>query len=509
MATARQPLAAPRFGSNPLSLLLLCVFLGATLATFTAPQSLSRWFIGVCAFAAVGVLLLQVIYKATDPRGTNWVSVDILFMLGFVVVHFTYPLFWSIGVLPSESGLWYSERHVCFGTAIALAGLAAFALGFNLLADRYSHVRWASHWNVSALQRWKAIGVVLFLLGCGATVIWVQLTQEERSRGGYVHITEMSYGARITFLASETFLRLGLVLLTVAAAQLTRRWKVGLVPKISLVLFIGWLLLLGDRSEAAAIGLVVLAAYSEYVRRIPLKFFIPVLVGGLLLMAVVRLARHAPEHTVGSFVRTAQAQSEELTWHAPLMGFGASVQTLYAAVATIPAQHDFYNGKLQMSTVMGIIPFSRRLLPPEQGYTTSARVLTDIINTLDEKWGRGTTVVADLYCDFGVPGVLVVLFALGLLSKRIQQRARASNSLTWAIAHTALIANMALMARFTAATLVRGVLWPVLAIWLLSAIFGLPRNAALPEEAAQPLPTGGPVSSGQGDTLAAAGRPMR
>ncbi|HUU95448.1 MAG TPA: O-antigen polymerase [Phycisphaerae bacterium] len=476
---AAQLIAAPRTGRKILTAFLLCVCLAAVLAAAVAPEQLSRAFVGSCAFAALGVFGLQMAYQASGPRQTNWISVDILFMLGFLIVHFTYPLFWVTGLVPSDNEIWFSQRVVCFSSALCLAGLAAFALGFNIPADRYSRVQGAALWDVPVLQKWRAIGTVVFIFGGIATTVWLLLARERLAAGGYVHITEFPYSVRITFLLSEVLLRLGLLLATVAAAQLTGRWRIGVLLKVGLVLFVGWLLILGDRSAAAAMGVLALAAYSEYVRRISLKVFVVVTIGGLLLLAVVRLARHTAEHTVTEFVRTAKAESHELTWQQPIMNFGASVKTVFAATHTIPDQENYYYGKLQVSSVAGIIPFSRRFLPPEKGFSSSARVLTDVINEAGQEWGRGTTIVADLYCDFGFPGVVSVLFFVGLLCKHIQQRARASNSITWAVAHAALIATMALMPRYALATLVRGVLWPALAVLLVSWSLGLPRNAAL------------------------------
>ncbi|MBN2447250.1 MAG: oligosaccharide repeat unit polymerase [Phycisphaerae bacterium] len=474
-----EPAPAARTSGRILAAVLLLILLGAVLAASVAPRDLSRAFLGICTFTALGILVLQIVHVATGKERANWMSVDILFMLSYLIVHYVYTLFWLLGVAPSENEIWYAQSVVCYSAAVSLAGLAAFGFGFNLPSARYAWPQRGAIWDVATLRRWKVVGLGVFFCGAVSTVIWLMLAGESLDVGGYVHASELPYAARISFLVSEVLLRLGLAVVTVAAGQLTGRWKIGLVPKIGFAVFIGWLLVLGDRSAATGIGVLVLAAYSEYVRRISLKLFVPALLVGIVMLGVVRMTRHAADRSVTSFIETARAQSSEIGWQSTLLNFGGSVMTLHAATHTFPSQQGYYYGKLQVSPVIGIIPFTRQILPPEKGFVTSARVLTELINKPSQKWGRGTTVTADLYCDFGLPGVVIVLFFVGILCKRVQQRARASNSITWAVAHVAIIATMALMPRYAVSGLVRSVLWPVLAVYVVSWIFGLPRNATL------------------------------
>ncbi|MBN2446899.1 MAG: oligosaccharide repeat unit polymerase [Phycisphaerae bacterium] len=474
----------------------MCIIVLSIAAALFAPSALSRPFMGFCVFLALAVMVIQILYRATSPRPRNWISVEILFMLGYLVVHTTYPLFWLIGLAPSENALWYDQSVVCYAAAMTAAGLACFALGFNIPADRYNCVQWPANVDRAALMSWKRIGTVLFLAGAVALAAWARLVGDVISSGVYTYAPG-EYGAHITFLLADTLLRLGLLVLTITAALLTRKWKIGLIPKIGLALFVGWFAILGDRSTLVTMALLVAAAYSEYVRLISFKVLICIIVGGLFFMGVIRVARWSPDRTVSSFIQTAREESHQISWDTGLMNFGGSVRTLHAAVATIPSEYNYRLGELQITTAAGLIPFSRRLLPAN--FVTSATFLTAIINRGNMESGAGTTVVADLYCDFGFPGVMVALFTLGLLSKQIQQRARAAPSLTWGVAHAALIPVMTLMARYTVMTAVRSVLWPVIAVYLLSCLFGLRRRvdlptvAPLPPQSAYPSRQTGPV----------------
>ncbi len=457
------------------------MFLVSLVAWLIAPPVLSRLYMYLCLALAIGAIVFQFIYHASGPRTTNWFSVDIIFMLAFFTVHFVYPLFWAVGLAPSSYEIWINEAVVCRATMMSVCGFLAFALGFNVLADRYSHVQWPVLMDNITLQRWRTLGKVFLVIGVLVAGIYILLLGELLTIGVY-QSTPGEYREHVIKMLLVTLMRIAFVLLTVAAAMLTGKWKIGWLSKIAILMLLAWILILGDRSLAFGLAAILVAAYSEYAKRISFKKLVLFIAAGFFLAGVVRVARYSPERTVSSFVKTAQEKSEEITWDTGLMNFAGSVRTVYAAVDIVPQQHDYFYGRLEISGLAGIIPFSRRLLPKKIEYTTSASYLTWVMHAGDFSSGVGTTIIADTYMDFGLIGVVAVMFGVGLLSKHIQQKARATCSLTWAVAHACLIASLALIPRYSMTYLVRDVLWPVLLILLASKILSLGRVPNLPAE---------------------------
>ncbi|MFW6155408.1 MAG: O-antigen polysaccharide polymerase Wzy [Planctomycetota bacterium] len=456
------------------ALLLMASFAMAGLA----PTALSRGFMAVAVLLASTVLVLHIVYHLTNAGKVNWLSIDVLFMLGYFAVHFSYPLFWVLGLVPSSPKIWISEDVVGRGTCYALIGYILFSTGYMLLADRNAHPNWGrAYFDPETLRRWKRVGWVWTILGFITLSVYVKLAGPALIAGQYEGSGVGSYAARVVHIGMEVFLRTGLVIVSISAALLTGKLKVGWVVKVGLLLLVGWLLVLGDRSLAVSLAMFMVVCYAEYVRRISLKVLIPLIIAGLFVMSVVRIARHHEQRSVGAVVDVATSGTDEIGIQAGLMNFGASVRTLYASLVAVPSQYPYFKGTLKISGTMGIIPFSRRLLPARMQFINSARLLTWWINRGNMTSGTGTTVAADLYCDWGLPGIMIGMLLLGLLAKRIQQKARATPSFTWAVVHMSAIPWFMIMSRYSVTQLVRGLLWPALTVIILSALLRIPRFA--------------------------------
>jgi hypothetical protein len=460
-----------------LGIVVTVLLVGAALSAI-APKHLSKGFVACCVILATILLAAQLIHKATGPRPVNWLTVEILFLIAFYIAHFVYPAYWVLGVVASNSRVWIDESVVGFGTALGLVGMAAFMLGFHILPEYLGRVHWPAVMQPDTLRRWSVVGRVVLVAGVITGAAFVGLLGRELVEGQYK--LDRGYDANLLWLVFNLLIRLGIVVVTLAAVQRTGRWKVGLIVKVLLVLFIGWTMILGQRGVFATTALLVLAAYAEYVRRVSLKVLLILLTGGMFIHGVAAVARNSPERTISSFVKTAIAKSEDIRWDSGVMDLSSSVRTLYGAVHFVPDVDGYGLGRMKISEVTSIIPFGNALFGMDKwAYPSSGIYLTwKLEGSLAV--GAGSTVVADIWVDFGYVGVLVLMIALGLLCKRVQQRARADgSSFTWGVAHMFLIVTLPLMARGNLLQPIRGVLWPVIGVCVLGWVFGLPRRGSV------------------------------
>jgi len=127
------------------------------------------------------------------------------------------------------------------------------------------------------------------------------------------------------------------------------------------------------------------------------------------------------------------------------------------------------------------VPFANRFLPELGGpqYAGTTSFVTYLIHGRlgPEIAGAGASIVADYYLNFGVPGVLLGMVALGLLAKYVQQRARSGRSIVWGVAHVVLVPGMCIMARNSVTQLIRFVFWPALFVLVVGWLLGLPRSS--------------------------------
>jgi O-antigen ligase len=100
-----------------------------------------------------------------------------------------------------------------------------------------------------------------------------------------------------------------------------------------------------------------------------------------------------------------------------------SVRTLHFALEQVPARHDYFLGIFQVREALKVIPFAAGifdpLFPAHFSYKNSAYFITWIDKGENYRSGAGSSINADLYLSFGEIGVVIFLFLLGRLFRRI------------------------------------------------------------------------------------------
>ena len=439
-----------------------------------APPTLSRSYLTLCVAIAIGIFVVQCAAIAAGPKPTNWFTVEFVFILAFLMVHYTAIIYWLLGLTDLDNYFWRNGSIVCYATMMSVAGLAAFALGFNLpAAARVSTARRLTS-DVNNMVSWRLVGKLMLAVSVVLGIVWVAVLGEQLTEGAYGTI-RYGFTALALFLAIRWFINLGVALVIVAGAKLTGKLATGLVLKVIVVLFGLEVLILGYRMTFITLMLVGAAAYSECVKAISLKKIAVGVCAILLVVTVAGLGRTSVRRTFGSALTRALAQTTQLPLkeHLSLQAvkIGGSMHNVFEAVSVIPARYAYFRGRLKVAELMGIIPLGRRLLPPRQ-FTNSSYFLTWSIHG-SYRSGTGSTVVADVYVDFGLPGVLVVLFLLGAGCKVVQRKARESSSLLWLVAYVCLLQTMVIMSRNTVLGVIRDVMWPLLAVYVLATFMQL------------------------------------
>ena len=455
-----------------ISALFASVFLA-----INAPPVLSRPFMWLLVIMAIGSVLTQSLYHYFGLRPVNWFVVDIMFIFTFLIVHFFYVFYWLIGRIDGSIKIWRNETRVTYGTTVALSGLLAFIIGFNLVKEKWSCVQISNNLNDAVVRRWRLVGTVMFLAGVTLSVVFALVVGSEFFEGEYSGGTVGGYLSNVISIGLRMLLDVGFLVLTIAAALRTGKWKIGLIPKLFLAFFVVYLMILGHRSVMVIMLLLLGAAYSEYVKYISLKKLLLGLLAGMFLMGVIQVTRAAKERSFSAFVKTIGEQSEEISWESGLLNLGWSVQTLYVAVDEIPSHFNYFHGKLKVSELLGIIPFGRKLVPFwDIQFLNSSYFFTWIVYGNFES-GAGSTIIADIYPDFGYSGVIIIMFLIGMLCKYVQQKARGSGSFVWGVANACMLATMVLITRNNVLNLIRGVLWPVLLVVFVGLIMGITKSS--------------------------------
>ena len=128
----------------------------------------------------------------------------------------------------------------------------------------------------------------------------------------------------------------------------------------------------------------------------------------------------------------------QIKWYHPATELGISFRCVVAS-EVIVADRGLFNGFFKVNNFASCIPFASRFLAPNLGYgmsgVTSSRYLTVIIIGPTSKIGVGTTVIADIYLDGGLIGVIALMGLLGWFFAHLEHNAFNSCSLMYFYAY--------------------------------------------------------------------------
>ncbi|MDR4484157.1 MAG: O-antigen polymerase [Nitrospirales bacterium] len=430
--------------------------------------------------AAFAVLLIihQGATRYKMSREANWVQIDIMFLLMFFFVHFWH---WIAVQYGFASGMEKSTAHfgrVNYAVGLALLGMAAFLLGFNLMSAIYQR----PFNSASSQHQWEKFGFIMFYTGTALTVLYAVYFGANAFEGNYTGSEVGGLATRSIYMLQGILLKIGILILLIASADEKRFIPKCRVPLFILACILAMFLVLGDRSEFLYTLAVVLFAYTRYYKKIPLAILAMGFVAFAFIMSAVQMARTEETRSLSTIYEVVSSNSNEISSIQGLNGISASGGVLLGAVNAVPKHHAYFFGDLKMIELLGIIPYGRALFldsAPIGQFGTSSEFLTWFILGPNSKSGTGTTIIADLYVDFGPVGVAVGLLMLGCITSYLHIKVNQMNTLEYGVIFCYFAGLMVLLPRYNFLMIIRGLIWPALFLWLINKLFMSSRREAL------------------------------
>lgn len=466
------------------------IFFISIFSLAAAPPDIDNDYLNFTMVLAVSLLALQGFHRATNPNKATWLSIEILSMLAFIVVHFAFIFYWVMDWFPAELEPKMFEAHragntrdqVCRASMFSVAVLAIFAIGYNLLPDRFSQVSKQIKFDRENLVRWRTAGLVAMLFAVASGLLIVAMLGRGAFTGMYKGTDTGSRGLNYLMLLSTTTMMSGMAMFTLASFQL-RKSIVGL-GILGPLLIIGYTLAFlvhGDRDVTFLTVFVLAVAYTERIRRIPFVVLPAILIVGIIAYAFAGAARISSERTIQSYFGRMYQVREKLPLDSGLLELAMQVRQLYVAMSYFPDKRDFGHGRFMLPPMISSIPMANRLLLTHLWLKSSgtheqnsSHFLTWVKIYRAGNYGAGTTSVADSYIDFGYSGAIIMHLFMGILAKFVEQKSRSSGSIVFGAALCFLVPGLSVAARsVVVGPLIRGVMWPILIIIFFRVLFGI------------------------------------
>lgn len=373
--------------------------------------------------------LILVFFIKQHAKNKNWLRFDFLFLIGYTIVHFQIPFLETIGIEPSRPRfIWLNKDVVNYATWLSLLSISLWMFAYSLIRQPVTQElpNKVKVGNMVILDWFLVLLFIGFLLTAGKNFL----------RGAY-DVNSWSGPATYFLMILKSLLYLRVVYffmrckknesyLSIVNSLLKNKVFLSVIVTYFLLFF-----LTGSRGEILRVLLVTAFSYSLFVRPLSFKFImVSVLIGAFVftLMGMGR-GRVASELADQGLLQRGYAnfiQMEEKKL--PTEELASSVRLLYRAIDVIPNQHDYLYGTPYFIAAISPIPFTGSLFisafdVPYQ-YQATSRLFTYLGQGNNRTYGEGSEILADMYANFGVFGVLVLMFFFGLLSGLITKKTK-------------------------------------------------------------------------------------
>lgn len=369
----------------------------------------------------------------------NILSPDIVFIFFYALVHLGYISFYSFGLLPYSEMVFYFESAITKALLIINIGLVGFIFGYEAVRAKSLYFKPIRKLAMPG-QLWGGIGVLLLMSGILMHIVGLILLGPTLIKNhGYAAIAGAyrytdSYLTILFLRVSIPLIVIGLVIYVIySSLRYARLFKskftLGLV-----VLAFAFMIMEGDRGPVLKLTLPILLVRHYFIKPIKLKYIVTIfliLVTVFSTLSVVRSIVFNPSKMLEEYKY--HESSGNIGWYSAFAELGGSFVVVNITAHEVPVNEAYWKGATWRDSMFHMVPFLQGFTL-KKGWSTwapSRWVTTTYFGP--NASGRGYTVAAEGYLNFGYVGVFVELMFLGLFIRWLTVKFCKSPSQMWAL----------------------------------------------------------------------------
>ncbi len=384
----------------------------------------------------ISIFFIATLMHLLSQKDKNWFRLDVLFILGFGIVHFQWVIMMSFSnINPLYMLLGFADaQYINYGTWLSTVGIVAWFIGYAWFPSKKKNtVKYQVKYKKLLWLSMVLFG--MFLLLAGSNFLSGGIYKGE---GGSTVGAGVSVYLQILFQISILLLT-AVVIINNQDKYKTKAvsWIAGLDKKYLLLTgtYILLFLSIGDRGAGMQVTFTFLVLFGAVVRPISFKEFSGIIIAGAIMLTLIGLGRSS---TSGENILVAGANKVEFESNYDItIELANSSRTLYAGLSNVPEYHDYFLGKLWSGKFLAVIPLAQNVylqLTDKKSYELgSAGYLTYLAYGLNPFSGTGTSLIADIYLNFGLTGVMFFMFILGLFLKKLQNELNVRKNFYWIV----------------------------------------------------------------------------
>lgn len=424
------------------------------LFSWVLPASYNLFYIGLGALFSFAGYLSSVFFKRLVIGRFVLIDLFNILALTICILHFQYPFLESLGVVSSSymEFFWVDNSTATFAIFIATAGYFYFLSGYFYYLQKmrmlfYRPIRTVQFIDKSRIENMVYIftffTVVLFvvhIICSGGGVFNEVYSSKYITRGVLGYILKL-FVPTLLFAIVLDIIRIRMFFSNVGIIQFALKLNPFLLG-FSVFFSIAFLYM-GSRTLPLCVILTYIIGFSVFIKNINVLISISAIVFGVFSMAIVQEMRGNDMYVNRSdkIAKTAQVTST-FRFYEYTNSLSAVGRNLNELTCIVPSIYDYKMGFFMGSALLQSIPFAPSVL----NLYGSAQFLTWHKFGHGGNHGTGTTNIADLYCDFGSPG-MILFFFYGIFIALMEVKVRTTNSINYTVAYLAFSAYSVFICR--------------------------------------------------------------
>lgn len=431
---------------------------------FAVPQGADKYIIWGCLI----IYYWQLLRAFRKPiiisnKIKSYFKINLLFLIFYyLVLYFPYQTY-VLGVDNLENNPWISDSFIKYSNEAIIAttiGMLSFLSGFEkrLIANKRKEKA-----EMYLKSQYKNLFiVVLFFCTLLFTLLYIL--------GAFSNLAQSYAGPTTSDSSFDSIYSIYFVFITILASfsvvyfSRYRHINIYMIFFLALLAVSLYLALVGgDRNTFFLVAIAFGGGIYTFIKSISRTLLLLYGALAIFLYQVVEVSRMADKRDLATILLVATGQIEvksgsTIGTDIDQSSFSTTNVATRASFAFVPKTHDFFYGKFKLVGLIGTIPFAKGLvISPNDPYSASSRFITD---KLGSSFGAGTSIIADIYLDFGIIGVILLLYLLGILANLIQLKASVpAPQLKWLVLYLIALGLYAELPRYSFDFIAKSIVW--------------------------------------------------
>lgn len=357
-----------------------------------------------------------------------------------------------------------SASVICSCALFSLIGLSSFVIGSSVAISKTTPYRKVKMTTIPTrfviFQKW------LFII---FVAIYIVYNMSKILSGSFIY-NEDTMAESAGSLSNYSVVMIQVLIFTILCSNVITLRNVknkaslltfirmnGLMFLVPLIIYLSLVFMTGDRGPILTTVLAYVITYVIATQK-KIKFvtlFLAIFIGSTVLSIIGNVRKYNNLLTVHEMLSYNNQGNEESILPVT-KELADSYNTFTYSVAKVPCQHDYFYGMMKLRDLGYSVPFLYRAIPfiysKKEYENGSTSYCTYLIQGLNRTYGNGSSLLADIYLDFGLIGIIFVMMLLGFLIVHIDNILFHSTSPYWLVTSVACFSYSIYLSRATLTT---------------------------------------------------------